>query len=146
MREAALRLGVAVIANPLPVVDDTQLQRTFAGMAEQKLDAAIIDEGGSFLAQRAAVVELAEKYRLPMIYPYRDYVEQGGLMALAPELGELAARMANDVHQIFNGAKAGDIPIYQPSKFQMIFNLKSAKAIGLDLPAPLVARADEVIE
>jgi putative ABC transport system substrate-binding protein len=145
MREAALRLGVAVIANPLPVVDDTQLQRTVAGMAEQKLDAAIIDEGGSFLAQRAAV-ELAEKYHLPMIYPYRDYVEQGGLMALAPELGELAARMANDVHQIFNGAKAGDIPIYQPSKFQMIFNLKTAKAIGLDLPAPLVARADEVIE
>jgi putative ABC transport system substrate-binding protein len=81
-----------------------------------------------------------------MIYPYRDYVEQGGLMALAPELGELAARMASDVHQIFNGAKAGDIPIYQPSKFQMIFNLKTAKAIGLDLPAPLVARADEVIE
>jgi putative ABC transport system substrate-binding protein len=146
MREAALRLGVAVIANPLPVVDDTQLQRAFAGMAEQKLDAAIIDEGGSFLAQRAAIVELAGKYRFPMIYPYRDYVEQGGLMAFAPELGELAARMANDVHQIFNGAKAGDIPIYQPSKFQMIFNLKTAKAIGLDLPAPLVARADEVIE
>jgi len=146
MREAALRLGVAVIANPLPVVDDTQLQRAFAGMAQQKLDAAIIDEGGSFLAQRAAIVELAGKYRLPMIYPYRDYVEQGGLMAFAPELGELAARMANDVHQIFNGAKAGDIPIYQPSKFQMIFNLKTAKALGLEIPATLVARADEVIE
>jgi putative ABC transport system substrate-binding protein len=54
--------------------------------------------------------------------------------------------MANDVHQIFNGAKAGDIPIYQPSKFQMIFNLKAAKALGLEIPATLVARADEVIE
>jgi putative ABC transport system substrate-binding protein len=146
MRAAALRLGVAVIANPLPVVDDTQLQRAFAGMAQQKLDAAIIDEGGSFLAQRAAIIELAGKYRLPMIYPYRDYVELGGLMAFAPELGELAARMASDVHQIFNGAKAGDIPIYQPSKFQMLINLKTAKALGIEIPATLVARADEVIE
>jgi ABC-type uncharacterized transport system substrate-binding protein len=139
------RLGVTVTQLLLLVVDDAELQRTFAD-AEQKFDAAIVDEGGSFLAQRAAVVALAEKYRIPMIYPYRDYVEQGGLMALAPDLGELAERMASDVHQILNGAKAGDIPIYQPSKFQMIINLKTAKTIGLDLPATLVARADEVIE
>jgi putative ABC transport system substrate-binding protein len=140
------RLGVTVTQLLLLVVDDAELQRTFADIAEQKFDAAIVDEGGSFLAQRAAVVALAEKYRIPMIYPYRDYVEQGGLMALAPDLGELAERMASDVHQILNGAKAGDIPIYQPSKFQMIINLKTAKTIGLDLPATLVARADEVIE
>jgi len=146
MREAALRLGVNLTQMMLPVVDEPRLQRTFADMAQQKLDAAIIVEGGSFLAQRAAIVELAGKYHLPMIYPYRDHVEQGGLMAFAPELGELAARMANDVHQIFNGAKAGDIPIYQPSKFQMIFNLKAATALGLEIPATLVARADEVIE
>jgi putative ABC transport system substrate-binding protein len=130
----------------MPVVDGTQLQRVFTEMSQQKMDAFIVDEGGSFLAQRAVVVDLAEKHRLPAIYPYRDYVEQGGLMALAPDLGELAERMANDVHQLFNGAKAGDIPIYQPSKFQMIINLKTAKAIGLDIPAALVARADEVIE
>jgi len=140
------RLGVTVTQLLLLVVDDAELQRTFADIAEQKFDAAIVDEAGSFLAQRAAVVALAEKYRIPMIYPYRDYVEQGGLMALAPDLGELAERMASDVHQILNGAKAGDIPIYQPSKFQMIINLKTAKIIGLDLPATLVARADEVIE
>jgi putative tryptophan/tyrosine transport system substrate-binding protein len=73
-------------------------------------------------------------------------VEEGGLMALAPDLGELAVRMANDVHQIFNGTKAGDIPFFQPSKFLLIFNLKAAKSTGLDLPAGLLARADEVIE
>lgn len=106
----------------------------------------MVDEGGSFLAQRATIVELAAKYRIPVIYPYRDYVEQGGLIAFAPDLGELAERMANDVHQILGGAKPGDIPFYQPSKFQMIINLKTAKAIGLDLPPTLVARADEVIE
>jgi putative ABC transport system substrate-binding protein len=140
------RLGVSFTRILMPVVDGTQLQRVFTEMSQQKMDAFIVDEGGSFLAQRAVVVDLAEKHRLPAIYPYRDYVEQGGLMALAPDLGELAERMANDVHQLFNGAKAGDIPIYQPSKFQMIINLKTAKAIGLDIPAALVARADEVIE
>ena len=146
MREAAQRLGVAVIGSSLPIVNDAQLQGAFAEMAQQKLDAALIDEGGSFLAQRSAIVELAQKYRLPMIYPYRDYVEQGGLMAFAPDLGEVAERLASDVHQILNGAKPGEIPFYQPSKFQMIVNLKTAKTIGLDLPPTLVARADEVIE
>ena len=146
IREAGQRLGVAVTENMLPVVNDAQLQRAFAEMAQQKLVAAMVDEGGSFLALRAVIVKLAAKYRIPMIYPYRDYVEQGGLMAFAPDLGELAERMASDVHQILNGAKPGDIPIYQPSKFQMIINLKTAKAIGLEMPPTLVARADEVIE
>jgi putative ABC transport system substrate-binding protein len=79
-----------------------------------------------------------------VLYPYRDYVEEGGVMAYAPDLGELAQRIANDVHQILNGTKAGDIPYYQPNKFQLIINAKSARA--LDLPPTLVARADEVIE
>ena len=67
-------------------------------------------------------------------------------MAYAPDLGELAQRMANDVHQILNGAKPGDIPFYQPSKFQLILNLKAAKAFDLSLPPSLVTGADEVIE
>jgi putative ABC transport system substrate-binding protein len=114
--------------------------------AQQQFDAVIIDEGGSFLAQRALIAELAEKHRLPVIYPYRDYVEVGGLMAYAPDLGELAQRMANDVHQILNGVKPGDIPFYQPSKFQLIINMKAVKALELSLPQSLVAGADEVIE
>jgi len=64
----------------------------------------------------------------------------------APDLGELAQRLANDVHQILGGIKPGDIPFYQPSKFLMLINLKAAKALGLEMPAALVARADEVIE
>jgi putative tryptophan/tyrosine transport system substrate-binding protein len=146
MDEAGQRLGVAVIGIPFTVVSDAQLQRAFAEMAQQKLDAAVVGDGGSLFAQRATIVALAEKYRLPTIYPYRDYVEQGGLMAFAPELGELAERMATDVHQILNGARPGDIPFYLPSKFQLMINLKTAGAIGREIPATLVARADEVIE
>jgi putative ABC transport system substrate-binding protein len=145
-REAAQQLGIALTGNFLAEVNEAQLRRTFAEMSEQKLDAAIVDEGGTFLAQRALIAELAQKHRIPVIYPYRDYAESGGLMAYAPELGELAQRMANDVHQILNGAKPGDIPFYQPNKFQLIVNLKAAKSIGIEIPATLVARADEVIE
>jgi ABC-type uncharacterized transport system substrate-binding protein len=146
MWEAARRLGVTVTSFQLPLVSEAQLNRTFVDIGLRKLDAALVDEGGSFLAQRAVIVALAEKHRVPAIYPYRDYVEQGGLMAFAPDLAEVAQRLASDVHQIFSGTRAGDIPFYQPSKFLLIFNLRTAKAAGLDLPATLLARADEVIE
>jgi len=142
----ARQLGIEVIGKELAEVGEARLRRTFAEMAEQRFDAAIIDEGGSFLAERSLLAKLAEEHRLPVIYPYRDYIEAGGLMAYAPDLGELAVRIAGDVHQILNGANAGDIPFYQPSKFQLIVNSKAAKAIGLELPPTLLARADEVIE
>jgi putative tryptophan/tyrosine transport system substrate-binding protein len=145
-REAGQHLGIALIVKFLPYVGEAQIRRTFADLTQQQVDAAIVDEGGSFLALRALVVELAGKHSLPIIYPYRDYVDLGGLMAYAPDLGELAQRLANDVHQILNGAKPGDIPFYQPTKFQLIINLKAAKALGLNLPPTLVAGADEVIE
>lgn len=145
-REAGQRLGVALTENLLPDVNDAQLRSTFAAMNGQHFDAAIVDEGGSFLAQRVLIAELAGEHRIPVIYPYRDYVDAGGLMAYAPNLGELAQRMANDVHQILNGTKPGDIPFYQPSTFQLIVNLKAAKAIDLSLPQSLIASADEVIE
>jgi putative ABC transport system substrate-binding protein len=78
--------------------------------------------------------------------PYRDYVDAGGLMAYTVDLAELLRRMAGDVHQILNGAKPGDIPIYQPTKFELLVNLKTAKALGLILPPALLSRADEMID
>jgi putative tryptophan/tyrosine transport system substrate-binding protein len=144
--DAGRRLGIEVVAKEMGEVNETQLHRVFAEMADQHFEAAVVDEGGSFLAQRAVLTKLAEEHRLPVIYPYRDYVELGGLIAYAPDLGELAQRIAGDVHQILGGTRAGDIPFYQPSKFQLIINAKAAKAIGLDLPPSLLLRADEVIE
>jgi putative ABC transport system substrate-binding protein len=145
-REAGQHLGIALLGNFLPEVNDVQLRRVFAELSQQQFDAAIVDEGGSFLAHRALITELAGEHRFPVLYPYRDYVDLGGLMTYAPDLGELAQRMANDVHQIFNGTKPGDIPFYQPTKFLLIINLKAARTLGLELPAALIARADEVIE
>jgi putative ABC transport system substrate-binding protein len=115
-------------------------------MVEQRTDAMLLDGSGSFLALRALLIELAAQARMPVVYPFRDFVEEGGLIAFAPELGELAERMANDVQQIFEGANPANIPFYQPSKYQLLVNLKTARTLGIELPAALVARADEVIE
>jgi putative tryptophan/tyrosine transport system substrate-binding protein len=83
---------------------------------------------------------------MPAMYGHRDFVEAGGLMAYESDLSELGRRMADDVHQILNGAKPGDIPIYQPTKYELVINLKAAKALGLTFPPSLLALADEVIE
>jgi putative ABC transport system substrate-binding protein len=92
------------------------------------------------------IVELAEKNRLPAIYPWREYMEAGGLMAYTTDLVELLRRMANDVHQLLDGAQPGDIPIYQPTKYEFLINLKAANTLGLTIPPALLATADEVIE
>jgi putative ABC transport system substrate-binding protein len=145
-RQAGSRLGVAVSGIYPGQFNETQIRRTFDAMTQEQFEAVVIDEGGGFLAQRVLIVELAEKHRLPICYPYRDYVDLGGLMAYAPDLGELAQRLADNVHQILNGAKPGDIPIYQPTRFQLVINLKAAKTLGLTITPSISARANEVIE
>jgi putative tryptophan/tyrosine transport system substrate-binding protein len=130
----------------LTEVNETSLRRVFAAMADEKVDAVLLGEQGSFIARRALIVELAAKHRLPAIYPYRDYAEAGGLMVYGPDLGELARRMALQVQQILGGAKPGEIPIWQPVKFVTVLNLKTAKALGLAVPPMVLVQADEVIE
>jgi putative ABC transport system substrate-binding protein len=92
------------------------------------------------------IVELAAKGRLPTIYPFRQYVEAGGLMSYGVDLTHLGHRIAQLVDQILKGAKPGEIPIFQPTQFELSINLKTAKTLGIELPPLLVARADKVIE
>lgn len=145
-RQAGSRLGVSVSGIFPAEFNETQIRHTFDMMTQQQFEAVLIDEGGGFLAQRVLIVELAEKHRVPICYPYRDYVDLGGLIAYAPDLGELAQRLADNVHQILNGARPGDIPIYQPTRFQLVVNLKAAKTLGLTITQSISARADEIIE
>ena len=146
MRAAASRLGITLIAMSPPEIGAAQIRDRFAAMAEQRVDGAIVSSEGDFLAHRALIVDLARSHRVPAMYPYRDYVELGGLMAYAPDLGELARRLAEAVRQILAGTRASDIPFYQPTTIQLLVNLGAARAIGLTLPPALLARADEVIE
>ena len=122
------------------------LQRVLTEITRARPDAIILGPMGEFIAHRQLIVDIVEKSRLPAIYPWREYVEAGGLMAYAADFAELFRRLADDVHEILNGAKPGDIPIYQPTKFELVINLKAAKALGLNIPPAVLVGADEVIE
>ena len=98
------------------------------------------------LAHRKRIVEFAAAKRLPGMYPFREYVDAGGLMSYAPSNIELFRGAATYVDKILKGAKPGDLPVQEPTKFELIINLKTAKALGLDVPLHLQQRADEVIE
>jgi putative tryptophan/tyrosine transport system substrate-binding protein len=146
LRDAAGRLGISLISNLPQNGTAAEIERIFVEMEQQRADAVLISGEGDLYANRLLIGELTRKHRLPAISPYRDYVDAGGLMAYAVDLAELLRRLADDVHKILNGAKPGDIPVYQPTKFDLLINLKTAKALGLTMPPALLARADEVIE
>jgi putative tryptophan/tyrosine transport system substrate-binding protein len=115
-------------------------------MAQEGADALVVSEATENFTNRRLIVELADKARLPAIYPYREYVEISGLMAYAIDLPDLGRRAATQVDQILKGAKPGEIRFYQPTTFKLSINLKTAKTLGLTIPPSLLARADEVIE
>jgi putative ABC transport system substrate-binding protein len=144
--EASRRLQISLIPMLLEESTPSEYQRVFAKIAQERPDAIMVSDIGDLIPYRQLIVELVEKSRLPAIYGYREYVEAGGLMAYAADLGEAMQRMADDVHHILNGTKPGDIPIYQSTKFDLVINLKSAKALDLTIPPALLATADEVIE
>jgi len=146
LRDAGSQLGISLVFMLPQNGTPSEIERVFAAMEQQRPDAVLVSGEGDLYAHRQLIVELAEKNRLPAMCPYRDYVEAGGLMAYTVDLAELLRRMAVNVHQILKGAKPGDIPIYQPTKFELLINLKTARALGLTLPLALLARAAEVIE
>jgi putative ABC transport system substrate-binding protein len=146
LSEAGRRLELFVIGVPLQESTPFEYQRVFAKITQEQPSAIIVSDMPALLSQLQSVVEFVEKSRVPTMYPYREYVERGGLMAYASDLTELGRRVADDVHQILTGAKPGDIPIYQPTKFGFVINLKTANALGLTIPESVLLLADEVIE
>ena len=143
---ASGRLQISLTDMLLHESTHSEYQRGFAEIAQDPPDAIFVSGISEFFAYRQLIVDLVEKSRLPAMYPWRDYVEAGGLMAYGTDFAELWRRLADDVHEILNGAKPGDIPIYQPTKFEFLVNLKAAKTLGLTLPPALLALADEVLE
>jgi putative ABC transport system substrate-binding protein len=146
VREISQRLEISLIDMLVQESTPSEIQRLFAESAQDRPDAIIVSAMGNLAAHRRLIVELVEKNRLPALYQSREYVEAGGLMSYEGDFGELGRRMADDVHEILNGAKPGDIPIYQPTKFALVINLKAAKALALTIPPGLLAAADEIIE
>jgi len=115
-------------------------------MAHGHVDGIMVSDQGENVTYRQLIVDLTNDIRLPTIFPYREHFELGGFIAYGAPLTDIYRRLAGITDQILTGAKAGEIPIYLASKFELLVNLKTAKALGLTVPPSLLARADEVIE
>jgi putative ABC transport system substrate-binding protein len=143
--EAAARtLGVAL--QPLAVRQVSELEEAFAAATRDRAEGILSFTHGFAVLNQVRIIELAARHRVPTMYGWREFADAGGLMSYGPDIDVLVRQAAGYVDRILKGAKPNDLPIQQPSRFQLVVNLKTAKALGLDVPATLLARADEVIE
>ena len=120
--------------------------KAFADMSRAHADAVAVQSTNLFFIERRRLVDLAAKNRLPAIYPTREFVDAGGLMSYAANTADLLRRAATYVHKILKGAKPSDLPVEQPTKFELVINMPTAKALGLTIPPSLLERADHVIQ
>jgi putative tryptophan/tyrosine transport system substrate-binding protein len=130
----------------LEVRGPKDFDRAFADMTRARAGALTDLEGPVFWSERKRIVDLAAKNRLPAVYALREFVDVGGLMSYGPDFADLWRRAAAYVDKILKGVKPADLPVEQPTKFELIINLKTAKALGLTIPPSVLGRADQVIE
>jgi putative ABC transport system substrate-binding protein len=130
----------------LGVRDPSELERAFSAMKEGRAGALIVESSSMLFPWATRLADLALKNRLPTVFAQREYAEAGGLMAYAADFSDLFRRAATFVDKILKGAKPADLPIEQPTKFDFVINLKTAKALGLTIPPSILLQADRVIE
>src|SRR5262245_44724787 len=144
IKTAAPTLRVSL--QSLEVRDANEFEGAFDSITRAGADGLIVLSDTFATFHRARLADLAAKHRLPTVYGHSQYIEAGGLMSYGPSLTDNYRHAASYVDKILKGAKPADLPVEQPTKFELVINLKTAKALGLDVPPTLLARADEVIE
>jgi ABC-type uncharacterized transport system substrate-binding protein len=144
VKAAAESFAVEAIA--APVHDTSELESVIAAQAREPNGGLIVMNEDFTIAHRAEITALAARYRLPAVYPFRFFAELGGLLSYGNDLTDNFRRAATYVDRILKDAKPGDLPVQAPVKFELVIDLKTAKALGLDVPPLLQQRADEVIE
>jgi putative ABC transport system substrate-binding protein len=131
---------------PVGVQDSKELESTFSALVGKRAQALVVLPDGMFLGQISLIIALAARSRLPAMYGVREFAEAGGLMTYGANLPDMYRRGASFVDKILKGAKPADLPVEQPTKFEFVINLKTAKALGLTIPQSLLQRADEIIQ
>jgi putative ABC transport system substrate-binding protein len=120
--------------------------RAFSDMTRARAGALTVLPSNLFFREHRRLVDLAARNRLPAVYPWKDFVDAGGLMSYGASLTDSCRRAATYVDKILKGAKPGDLPVEQPTKFELVINLKTAKALGLTIPPSVLGRADQIIQ
>jgi ABC-type uncharacterized transport system substrate-binding protein len=143
IQSVAQSLGVEL--TPVTVRDTAELERSMAAFA-RSANGGMISTAGGTAFRRDIIIRLASRHKLPAVYPFRYYAKDGGLITYGPDTLDPVRRAAEYVNRILKGEKAADLPVQAPTKYELVINLKTAKALGLDVPPSLLARADEVIE
>ncbi len=141
----AIAQAVALQLRSYEVYTLAEIEKAFADMSKARPDALFVILSPLMTLNSKRIVELALEQRLPGMYPTNQFVEEGGLMTYGPRIGEMYRRAATYVDKVLKGEKAGDLPVEQPTKFEFVINLKTAKQIGVTIPPNLLARADRVI-
>jgi putative ABC transport system substrate-binding protein len=145
LKAAAQTLGVEIrslgVRPPVPEID-----QAFGTAVNWRADALIALDDALIFSNRTRIIALAARHRLPSVYGYREFPDAGGLMAYGPSRHDMYRQAAVYVDKILKGAKPGDLPVEQPTKFELVINLKTAKALGLTIPPSVLGRADEVIQ
>ena len=141
----AVAPGLSMEVVPINVRDAGEIERAVANFA-RSANGGLIATGGPTTAHVQLIVALAARHRLPAVYPYRFFVSAGGLISYGPDLIDQHRRAAGYVDRILRGEKPADLPVQAPSKYELVLNLKTAKALGLTIPETLLATADEVIQ
>ena len=147
IRTLAGQLGFVVVGRPLAdPINEAEFRALFGELEREKPDVVLVPDASENNSNQRLIVELAERSRLPTIASSRQFVIAGALMSYAPDPADLVRRAAGYVDEVLRGAKPGELPFFQPTRFEMVLNLKTAKALGFDIPPAVLARADEVIE
>ena len=144
IQTAASAIGVEVV--PIGVRTREDIEQAVADFAQLPNRGVIVTRLTETIARSNQIIQLVAQYRLPAVYPLRLFASGGGLAAYGPNIAEDFRRMAGYVHRILKGESPADLPVQAPTKYELVINLKTAKALGLEIPPTLLARADEVIE
>jgi putative ABC transport system substrate-binding protein len=141
---ASRNLGLT--ARTFRIAEMAECEQVFKTSRRERVDAIHVLPSPVFNAHRRQLIDLAARYRLPAVYEFTDYVQDGGLMSYGPSIADLHRGMASYVDKILKGARPGDLPIERATRFELAINLKTAKALGLTIAPPVLGRADHVIE